>query len=90
MFTQCFRYVKRQWRQVTGALAVLLMFMVPATRAALAGGNNSSGDYNHNQNDNNQNSQNQASKASCSTPKPVSPVNPSSKTANCYGKPGEK
>ena len=28
--------LKRRWRQVAGALAVLLMFFVPATRAVLA------------------------------------------------------
>lgn len=86
MFTKYFSYVKRQWRQVSGALAVLLMFMVPATRAVLAGNNNST---NHNNYQNN--SQNQASRASCSTPKPVSPVSPNSETAKNSSKaPWEK
>jgi hypothetical protein len=90
MFTKCFSYVKRQWRQVSGALAVLLMFMVPATRAVLAGNSNSNQNQNHSDYQNN--NQNQASRASCSTPKVVSPVNPSSQTAknSSYKAPWEK
>jgi len=92
MFTKCFTYIKRQWRQVSGALAVLLMFMVPATRAVLAG-NNNSGNQNQKQNNHHSRGGNEASKPSCSTPKPVSPVQPSSQTAKKKGnhqKPGEK
>ncbi len=36
-------YLKRRWRQVCGTLAVLLMFLVPATRAVIAGTSNSGG-----------------------------------------------
>jgi hypothetical protein len=87
MFTKCFSYIKRQWRQVSGALAVLLMFMVPATRAVLAGNSNWGDQNNYNQNDS---QRNQCSQPAVSTPRPVSPVQPGSHSGSGEQKPGEK
>jgi hypothetical protein len=74
MFTKYSSFLKRQWRQVSGALVVLLMFFVPATRAVLATSGEHHVDNQHNHDDKSQN----CSRPTRSTPRPVSPVEPDS------------
>ena len=83
MLTSWLITLKRKWQQVSGALAVLLMFFIPLTRAVLAGtvapGNH------HHQADNNQDKTGNKTgdktrdntAASGKTSGPTTPVNPS-------------
>ncbi len=73
MMNKSISYVKRRWRQISGAIAVLLMFLIPATRAVLASNDHPSPGHHHHYGDSDN-----CSKPTNSTPKAVSPVNPSS------------
>jgi hypothetical protein len=70
-------YLRRQWRQVWGTLAVLVMFFVPATRAVIASSHHPDSGPNVNHHEHAGDSRN-CSRPTRSTPKPVSPVNPPS------------
>lgn len=82
MLTGLMQRVKNRWRQIGGALAVLMMFFVPITRAVLAS-NKAQSQQNQNQQMNNQDGA-QPSNHSQPTVRPpsthnqVSPNSPSS------------
>ena len=70
-------YLKSKWRQICSTLAVLLMFLIPATRAVFATQNHPDSGEHRDHHSHPGNSRG-CSRPTRSTPPPVSPVHPPS------------
>ena len=86
MLTSWLTTLKRRWQQVGGALAVLLMFFIPVTRAVLAG-TVTSGDH-HQHADKTGDKTKDNTRASGKTSGPTTPVNPSPMATTSKSKKG--